>query len=254
MTPRPDRLTWLGHATAVIDLDGVRLVTDPLLADRVGHLRRMVAPPRVPHAVDAALISHLHFDHLHGPSLRRLAPRRIVAPLGSGRFLVRHQGAELSEVDEGDEVTVGGLRIRAVHAEHDGRRAPALPASPALGYVVSGSGAIYFAGDTGSFAAMAGLASRPLDLALLPVWGWGPALGPGHLDPEAAARALTLLRPRQAVPIHWGTYATAWTSRRAPPAFLSEPPEAFARHAARLAPEVGVVVLQPGGAMPLAAR
>ena len=119
---------------------------------------------------------------------------------------------------------------------------------------MSGSRAIYFAGDTGSFAAMAGLAGGPLDLALLPVWGWGRTLGPGHLDPEAAARALTLLRPRRAVPIHWGTYATAWTRRRASPAFLSEPPEEFARHAARLAPAVGVVVLQPGGAMPLAAR
>ena len=129
MTPRPDRLTWLGHASAVIDLDGVRLVTDPLLADRVGHLRRMAPPPRVPHAVDAVLISHLHLDQLHGPSLRRLGPRRIVAPLGSGRFLAGDEGTELWEVDEGDEVTVGGLRLRAVHAEHDGR----LPASPPSG-------------------------------------------------------------------------------------------------------------------------
>jgi L-ascorbate metabolism protein UlaG (beta-lactamase superfamily) len=252
VTTRPDRLTWLGHASAVIDLDGVRLVTDPLLAARVAHLRRMVAPARVPGGVDAALISHLHLDHLHLPSLRRLAPKRIVAPRGSARFLADCGGAELREVDEGDEIAVGRVRVRAVHAEHDGGRAPGLPDAPALGYVVQGSLRVYFAGDTGAFAGMAGLAAPPLDLALLPVWGWGPTLGPGHLDPEAAARALAVLRPRRAVPIHWGTYAPAWTFAGSPPAFLAEPPRAFARLAARLAAGVAVSVLQPGEATPLA--
>jgi L-ascorbate metabolism protein UlaG (beta-lactamase superfamily) len=252
VTTRPDRLTWLGHASAVIDLDGVRLVTDPLLAARVAHLRRMVAPARVPGGVDAALISHLHLDHLHLPSLRRLAPKRIVAPRGSARFLADRGGAELREVDEGDEIAVGRVRVRAVHAEHDGGRAPGLPDAPALGYVVQGSLRVYFAGDTGAFAGMAGLAAPPLDLALLPVWGWGPTLGPGHLDPEAAARALAVLRPRRAVPIHWGTYAPAWTFAGSPPAFLAEPPRAFARLAARLAAGVAVSVLQPGEATPLA--
>jgi L-ascorbate metabolism protein UlaG (beta-lactamase superfamily) len=155
-------------------------------------------------------------------------------------------------VDEGEEVPVGRLRIRAVHAEHDGRRAPGLPDAPALGYVVRGSRAVYFAGDTGAFSAMADLAAPPLDVALLPVWGWGPTLGPGHLDPESAALALTLLRPRRAVPIHWGTYAPAWTPRRSPPAFLADPPRAFARHAGRVAAGVEVVVLAPGAATALA--
>src|SRR6185503_2691890 len=101
---------------------------------------------------------------------------------------------------------------------------------------------VYFAGDTGLFAGMARLPT--LDLALLPVWGWGPRLGPGHLDPVGAAEALTLLRPRIAVPIHWGTYSPLWYLR--PPAYLSEPGVAFAREAARLAPEVEVRVLTPG--------
>jgi L-ascorbate metabolism protein UlaG (beta-lactamase superfamily) len=254
VTARPDRLTWIGHSTAVIDLDGIRLVTDPLLAGRVGHLRRMVAPAPVPDGVDAALISHLHLDHLHGPSLRRLAPARVVAPRGTRRYLPGRGGARLEEVGEGDEVAIGPLRVRAVHADHDGRRAPGRRAAPALGYVIRGARTVYFAGDTGLFPAMADLATAPLDLALLPVWGWASTLGPGHLDPEDAARALAMLRPRRAVPIHWGTYAPAWTSRRAPHAFLTDPPRAFADLAARLAPAVEVVLLAPGGSTPLAAR
>jgi L-ascorbate metabolism protein UlaG (beta-lactamase superfamily) len=247
---RPDRLTWLGHSTAVIDLDGVRLVTDPVLRGRVGHLRRMVAPAGVPGAVDAVLISHLHLDHLHGPSLRRLAAATVVAPRGARR-LMRRRAARIEEVGEGDEVAVGPLRVRAVHADHDGRRMPGRGRAPALGYLVIGSRVVYFPGDTGLFPGMADLAAARIDVALLPVWGWGPSLGPGHLDPEAAARALALLRPRRAVPIHWGTYAAGWTRRRRPPAFLRDPPREFAAHAARLAPEVEVVVLAPGGALAL---
>lgn len=244
------RLTWLGHATAVIELDGVRLVTDPVLTRRVGHLRRLAPPAAVPAGADAALVSHLHLDHLHGPSLRRLAPGRVVAPRGAARLLRRWTRADVTEVGAGDEVVVGALRVRAVPAAHDGRRAPGMRAFPALGYVVRGSAAVYFAGDTGPFAGMADLAEPPLDLALLPVAGWGPRLGPGHLGPEEAARALGLLRPRRAVPIHWGTYAPAWSTRAARPR-AREPAVAFARAAARLAPAVDVGILAPGESAPL---
>ena len=89
----------------------------------------------------------------------------------------------------------------AVHGGSRGRRGPEIEA---LGYVINGGGhRAYFAGDTDLFDGMADLGA--LDLALLPVAGWGPSVGPGHLDPARAARALTLLRPRAAVPIHWGT-------------------------------------------------
>jgi L-ascorbate metabolism protein UlaG (beta-lactamase superfamily) len=245
------RLTWIGHSTALIDLDGVRVVTDPLLTALVGPLRRMVPRPAVPEGVDAALVSHLHLDHLHGPSLRRLAPAVVVAPRGAGRWLPRALRGDAVEVDVGDEVAVGPLRVRAVPAEHDGRRRPGLPPSPALGYVVEGSRRVYFPGDTDLFDGMTGLASPRLDLALIPVWGWGPTLGDGHLDPESGARSLGLLRPRRAVPIHWGTYAPTGTMRSLGFSFLAEPPLRFARRAARLAPEVEVVVLQPGEGLPL---
>ena len=96
--------------------------------------------------------------------------------------------------------------------------------------------------------------AEDLDAALLPVWGWGPTLGPGHLDPRAAADALRLLRPRLAIPIHWGTLFPIGLDRlRGKAGLLSDPPHDFAREAARLAPEVEVRLLQPGEATPLLA-
>ena len=90
----------------------------------------------------------------------------------------------------------------------------------------------------------------PVDLALLPVWGWGPSLGEGHLDPERAARALTLIRPRVAVPIHWGSVYPVGL-RRFRPGPLTQPPLEFQRIAGEVAPEVRVEVLEPGSEMSL---
>jgi L-ascorbate metabolism protein UlaG (beta-lactamase superfamily) len=193
------RITWLGHASVLVDLDGVRLLTDPLLATRVAHLRRVVPRPAEPEGVDAVLLSHLHRDHAHLPSLRRTAGGRLVlAPVSSAALLARAGAAEVIEMAAGDRARVGALEVRAVHAEHDGRRGPGSPPASALGYVVSGSRRVYFAGDTDLFPAMADLAPG-LDVALLPIWGWGPTLGAGHLDPLRAAQALTMLRPRLAL-------------------------------------------------------
>ena len=114
--------------------------------------------------------------------------------------------------------------------------------------MIEGRNRVYFAGDTDLFDAMADLA--PLDVALLPVWGWGPSLGHGHMDPARAASALSMLRPRLAIPIHWGTLYPAglgWFR----PHLLTEPPLRFARQAAELAPEVEVRVLEPGQSLDL---
>lgn len=141
------------------------------------------------------------------------------------------------------------MSVVATPARHDGRRRPLGAAVDALGFVVEGDGArIYFAGDTDLFDGMAHLGDGGLDVALLPVWGWGPSLGPGHLDPERAARAVALLRPRVAIPIHWGTLLPVTsTVRAAHRRLLTEPPRAFAAHCARLAPGVEVRILRPGG-------
>jgi L-ascorbate metabolism protein UlaG (beta-lactamase superfamily) len=108
----------------------------------------------------------------------------------------------VEEVTEGDTVRVGPVAVRAVRAEHDSSRVFGAR-SEALGYLIEGAGRrIYFPGDTDLYPEMADLAAG-LDVALIPIWGWGASLGPGHLDPRRAAEALALLRPRIAVPIHW---------------------------------------------------
>jgi L-ascorbate metabolism protein UlaG (beta-lactamase superfamily) len=245
------RITWIGHATALIELDGVRLLTDPLLRNHLGHLRRhgKAPDPEALRHVDAVLISHLHFDHLDVPSLRRL-PRgvRMLVPRGAGGFLRRQGFPGAEELAPGDRADVGGVAVAAVPAVHDRRRRPYAggPEADAIGFVAGGR--VYFAGDTDLFDAMAEL--RGTDVALIPVWGWGPSLGAGHLDPAGAARAAALLRPRVAIPIHWGTFYPRGLARYKADR-LRDPPHEFAAAVAEVAPGVDVQVLTPGQALAL---
>lgn len=253
----PARLVWLGHSTVLLDLDGVRLLTDPVLRDRVSYLRRQVASVDAASyaGVDAVLLSHLHFDHLDLPSLLMVdRGTHLIVPRGGGRLLQRHGFGCVTEMEAGEEVRIGSLAVRAVHAEHPGARSPLGPRAPALGYVLSGGLRIYFAGDTGAFDGMAEIGRPFLHLALLPVGGWGPLAPlwkrlpvpvPGHLDPRRAAEALRLLRPLVAVPVHWGTYAPLGLGRPMS-ASAGDPPADFRRHAANLAPGVEVRVPNPG--------
>jgi L-ascorbate metabolism protein UlaG (beta-lactamase superfamily) len=236
------RITWLGHSTVVIDLDETRLLTDPVLRRRVLHLRRDAAV-HPPHEIDAILISHLHYDHLDLWSLAAIGVEKpIVIPRG-GRPILR--GFEnVSEVEPGSELRLGNLAVDVVEADHDGRRRRLGAPVPAVGFVVRGSRSVYFAGDTDLFEGMRTFGR--LDVALLPVWGWGPTVGPGHLTPERAAQALTLLRPVCAVPIHWGTYRVAGTRGAG-----QAPADAFALAAAEVAPRVDVRVLPLRGSLDL---
>lgn len=244
-------ITWWGHATCTIEDSHVRLLTDPLFARRLAHLRRRrgaVPPPQAARA-DVALVSHLHSDHLHIPSLARLAPgTRLLVPRGAPRAvpgLRRLSHLELTEISPGDEVSVGPVRVRAVPARHDGRRLPVGPQrAPALGYVVEGEARTYFAGDTGLYDEMAAEVG-PVDVALLPVGGWGPNLGEGHLDAGRAAQALALLGARSAVPVHYGTYWPIGMDAVRPHEFHA-PGEEFVRLAALHAPGVTVHHLEHG--------
>jgi L-ascorbate metabolism protein UlaG (beta-lactamase superfamily) len=248
-------LRYLGHSTCVLELDGVRLVTDPVLRRTLLHLRRVAPRQATPRDVDAVLVSHAHHDHLDLPSLLRLGrDTRVVVPRGVGRLLGRRGFRAITEVEPGDEAAVDGVTIRATPAAHAGGRPPFAREARALGYVIEGSVKTYFAGDTDLFPEMTGLAPA-LDVALLPVWGWGLKLGSGlHLDPARAAEAVARLEPRVAVPIHWGTFLPAHRGLRTLPASFRDPPAEFAAAVQARAPGVEVRILRPGEGMVVGKR
>jgi len=246
-----DTITYVGHATLRVETGDLRLLTDPLLTARVGHLTRTTPPPDTTGwRIDAVLISHLHADHLHLPSLRRLQPAPLlIVPRGSAAYLARRGFPRVVETAPGEVVTIKGIAIETTPADHAGRHMPGRPRAAAVGYIIHGAHPVYFAGDTDLFAGMAEIGAK-IDVALVPVWGWGPTLGPGHLNPYRAARALDLLRPSLAIPIHWGTYFPMGL-RPFLPQMLRHPPHTFARFAAALAPGVRVAVLNPGEGLAL---
>ena len=246
-------LRWIGHATTLVEMDGVRLLTDPLL---VGYLT-LVVQRRAPGVVDfgrlavpdAVLISHAHHDHMHLPSLRLLPKGTLLlVPEGTGHWLERRGFGNVEELAIGGTFDVGAIRVHATPAVHQGTRVPFGPTAATLGFVVEGSERVYFAGDTDLFPEMEDIpraAGGPLDLALLPVGGWGPTLRGGHMDPQRAAASLRLLRPRAAIPIHWGTFWPRGLALVRPYRFHL-PGAAFFEAAAVAAPDVDVRVLAPG--------
>ena len=238
---------YVGHATVLLELPGVRLITDPFLRERLGPLRRH-GPTPLPAAlgaVDIVLVSHAHPDHFDRPSLQSLTgDPLVIVPRGLGD-LVRRAGLRVREVAVGERVSIAPRwTVGAVPARH--WRWPAAPRAASIGYVIEGPGGhgIYFAGDTARFPAMREFADR-VDLALLPVGSWGPHVSPGHLSPRTAAQAACDLGARFAVPIHWGTLY--------PPAFervfggrLREPANRFREWSRRLSPATEVHALAPG--------
>ena len=234
------KITWVGHATVVLELGDARFITDPVLRDRVLHLLRRTATPADPGPVDGVLISHLHYDHLDRPSLRRFEGGVAVAPVGAAKLL---KSFDVHEVHVGDTVEIAGATIEAVPAWHDGRRRPG-PGGldlDALGFLTEG---IWFAGDTDLDPAMEELRGR-VDVALIPIWGWGPSLGPGHIDPAGAAKVVELVRPRIAIPIHWGPFLPIGLGKRHA-RVLSQPPLVFAALASKL---TRVETIAPGGSL-----
>jgi L-ascorbate metabolism protein UlaG (beta-lactamase superfamily) len=241
-----------------LELAGHAVLTDPVLTDRVSALTRVTPSSTVADRadVDLVLLSHLHGDHVHLPSLRLLHPHvRVVAPRGAGDWLRAKGVRRVDELAPGEVLEHGDLRITGVPAEHSGHRwgprSTRGPQAAAMGHLIEGDGrTVYAAGDTDLFPAMADLTG--VDIALLPVWGWGPTLGPGHLNPRRAATAVDLLRPRVAVPVHWGTLALAGLAR-APGRhgdrmrrLLANPPHEFAAAVELAGTPTRVLVTRPG--------
>jgi L-ascorbate metabolism protein UlaG (beta-lactamase superfamily) len=252
-TPQPEvTITWVGHASVLLEIDGFRILTDPILTSRVAHLRRRVPLPELG-AVDAIVISHLHMDHLHLRSLHLVsAGAHVIAPRGAKKLFRSLDLRSLDEVLAGDTLTLRESRSGApaveaavVHAHHSNARGPhsRLVAEP-VGYIVRvGQRSVYFAGDTDLFDGMREF--PPIDVALLPIWGWGPTLGERHLDPERAATATHWIDPTTVIPIHWGTY-TPITARRGAPAWIENPLAAFTAELTEVGLADRLLTLRPG--------
>jgi L-ascorbate metabolism protein UlaG (beta-lactamase superfamily) len=236
---------FVGHATALIQVAGVRILTDPFLRDRLGPLERHgpLPDPQALGPVDIVLISHGHPDHFDRVSLSAIGGRPVViVPRGLGRVARRWIDADVHEMATGDLARFGDLSIEAVPARH--WVTPGAARGEPQGYLLDAGARIWFCGDTGRLPANR-RPTGPIDLALMPVWTWGPHRGPGHLGPKSAAEMLRDVDAAVAVPIHWGTLYPRRLHRllRAP---LTEPGDRFARHAASLAPRADVRVLRPG--------
>ena len=241
--------TFLGHSTVSLRMGGTTVLTDPVLSRSVAALVRRVGPPIEAETLDhpdVVVVSHAHYDHLDVPTLRRLrSGYTVVVPRGVGRYVRAVGAGTVVELAAGERTTCNGVEIAAVYADHDGRRHKLAPEADAVGFLIRSNGmTVYHAGDTALFAAMGDLAAESVDLALMPVWGWGPRLGPGHLDPEQAAEATGLIEPRWAIPVHWGAL---WSKvvprdhhRR------TEPPIEYVEAVRRTAPQTQVALLGVG--------
>lgn len=240
-------LTWVGHSSVLIDTGRQRILTDPLLTNRIAHLRRRAGTITADHGdIDLAVVSHAHMDHLHLPSLRRLDPRaELVVPAGTERLARRSGRTVRDAVEVGDRLDFGATTVEVTEAVHNHGRGPhsRVRAQP-VGFIVDTGGArIYFAGDTDLFDGMADLG--PVDVALLPIWGWGASIGVGHLDPARAARAASMIDARLVVPIHWGTLAPE-DGRRGAPRWLDRPVTQFADELDALGLGDRLLALEPG--------
>jgi N-acyl-phosphatidylethanolamine-hydrolysing phospholipase D len=250
-------VTWIGHSTVLVQLDGVNFLTDPTWADRTGPfsglvgVRRYTAPgvrfEDLP-PIDFVLVSHDHYDHLDEETVRRLASTfnpRFVVPLGLKAWLGDRGITNAVELNWGEAVAIGGLKIVCTPAQHgSGRTLVDQGRRLWASWAVLGSQRFYFAGDTGYYSHFKeiGDALGPFDLAALPIGSYTPRAiaKPVHISPEEALQASLDLRAARMLGIHWGTFALA----REP---YDEPPTRLAAEAARRSIDPhDVWVLKPG--------
>lgn len=242
--------TWWGHASGVVELGDARIALDPVFSRQLYHLRRRIVLPaelRAPTA-DLVLISHLHADHLHLPSLRRFDPAtRLIVPRGAAPLFASMPNP-LTEVVPGQQVRHGDVTVEVLPAHHDDRRMPGSRLrAPALGFrLADATHSVWYPGDTGLFDGLEAVA--PVDLAIVPIGGWGPSLGEHHLDPRQAAEAVRRVGAEWTVPVHYGTL---WpigldVARRTRQRLFVEPADRFTEEMRTLLPGVRLDVPAPG--------
>jgi len=230
-------VTWVGHSTVLVQLDGVNFLTDPIWANRSGPFGGVVGvgrytPPGIAFGdlprIDFVLISHDHYDHLDEPTVRRLASKfdpLFVVPLGIKAWLADRGITNAVELDWGESVTVKGLTVVCTPAQHGSGRT-ALDQGRRLwsSWAVLGSKRFYFAGDTGYYRHFKETGDRlgPFDLAALPIGSYTPReiAKPVHTSPEEALQAALDLRATHLLGVHWGTFALAREPYDEPPARL----------------------------------
>lgn len=224
------RVTWFGHSTILLELDGQRVLIDPVFGPRASPVswagpRRWYSPPlalaELP-PLDAVLISHDHYDHLDRPTISELKDRSplFIVPLGVASHLAYWgvPAAHIIEVDWWDKTKVGGLEVVSTPARHaSGRTLLDRDATLWTGYALIGAvHRVYYSGDTGLFPALRDIGARlgPFDLTMIEVGQYDRAWPDWHMGPEQAVRAHQLVRGRVLLPVHWGAFTLAfhaWT-------------------------------------------
>jgi len=218
-------VTWFGHASCLVEVDGVRLLMDPVWSERCSPSQhvgpRRLHPVPVPliglGRVDAVVISHDHYDHLDMDTIVRLVDLTdavFVVPLGVGAHLDAWgvPPGRVVECDWEEGLDVRGVRVTAVEAQHFSGRGLRRDGTLWASWVLAGrSGKVFFSGDTGFFDGYARLGAEhgPFDVSLMAVGAYDPAWRDIHLDPEEAVEATLLLRGGLLVPIHWCTFVLA---------------------------------------------
>ncbi|GAB6903541.1 MBL fold metallo-hydrolase [Kineosporia succinea] len=253
MTPesRPPAITWLGHSTVVIEAGGARVLTDPLLLRHNGPLRRRgTTPSRSRWAdPDVVLLSHLHHDHAELRSLRLVGGAPVVTAPGNAAWL-RTKGLVTAPLDAAGGYDVPGTkaRVQLVRADHGHRPMPHRPNAVNGHLVITPGLSVWAAGDTSLYDEMADLpqlAGGSVDVALVPIGGWGPRLSGGHMDPVQAAEACARVGARVAIPVHWGTLRAPVVGRF-PRGWMDAGGPAFVQALRERAPECRPLVLGLG--------
>ncbi|WP_306336449.1 MBL fold metallo-hydrolase [Streptomyces sp. KL118A] len=211
-------VTWVGHASWVVRIGGLTVLTDPVWSRKILGTPARVTPAGVAWSalprVDAVVISHNHYDHLDAPTLARL-PRDtpVFVPAGLGRWFTRRRFRNVTELDWWEASELGGVRLDFVPAHHWSKRSLVDTCRTLWGgWVLTDAEGrrLYFAGDTGYGHWFERIGARypGIDLALLPIGAYEPRwwLSDVHCDPEEAVRAAADLGARRMAPMHWGTF------------------------------------------------
>jgi L-ascorbate metabolism protein UlaG (beta-lactamase superfamily) len=246
-------VTWLGHATTLVEIEGARVLFDPVWSDRVSP-SAAVGPKRlhpVPIAIedlpplDAIVISHDHYDHLDLPTLRvllRTQKAPFLVPLGIGAHLERWRvpAERIVELDWGQSAEVGGLRLTATEAQHFSGRGLARDGTLWASWVVAGPNRrVFYSGDTGFFDDFAAIGEKygPFDVSLVQIGAYDPAWPDIHMTPEQGVATHLAVQAHVLIPVHWATFVLA-------PHAWGEPVDRLWREAK--ARDVILVVPKPG--------